>query len=338
MEEKEQHGLQRVKSLLAPWLHVRRKAQPAPEAKSGSDGPRMDVSPIFIGGTGRSGTTAFARMLGLHPDIFVLRWETQLIVAPGGLLELLPSLHQPDKLEAFKEALRGRWFRRTINRGLPNEYSAGLCDDLTAEEIEDALRVLDAGLRPSQSMPERLALAASFLDALFRPATKRADALRWAEKTPRNILFMDQLLAVFPRMKLINVIRDGRDVVSSMLQHGFWPVASTPEYPETLRFCGEMSFEKAVDYWVAWMKIAHEKAAEMPPGSYLEIRLEDLVAEPRTTLEQVLDFVGTPFHEAPLAYDLGRSHIGRWKKDLTPDQAEKTLGTAGPMLEKCGYL
>jgi hypothetical protein len=327
-----------MKGILGPWLRSKKDEVPEAAQADPESSPATTSSPVFIGGTGRSGTTAFARMLGLHPEIFVLRWETQLIVAPDGLLELLQRLHEPRHLKAFETGLRGRWFQRTINQGLPNEYSAGLCDDLTIEEVENALQILKDGLQSGQPTDERAALAATFVDSLFSPAMRRAGARRWAEKTPRNLLFMTELLAVFPRMKFINVVRDGRDVVSSMLQHGFWPVAPSPEHPETQRFSGPMTFEKAVDYWVAWMEIGRSQAALMPNGSYAEIRLEDIVANPREAFDNILTFIDVPFSADPLEFDLSRSHIGRWEKDLSHEQVEWMMQRAGSMLAECGYV
>lgn len=327
-----------MKGILRPWLHTRKAPEPKVAREKGRSIAPPTSSPIFIGGTGRSGTTAFARMLGLHPDVFVLRWETQLIVAPNGMLELLHRLHEPRHLKAFEAGLRGRWFRRTINQGHPNEYSAGLCDDLTIEEVEDALQVLEDGLHDRGSAESRSILAAAFVDSLFSPAMRRAGADRWAEKTPRNLLFMEELHSIFPRMKFINLVRDGRDVASSMLQHGFWPIAPSFKYPETLRFSGAMTFEKAVDYWVTWMAIGRSQAAQMPRTTYMEVRLEDLVANPGETMARVLSFIDLPFDDALLSYDLSRSHTGRWNRDLSHEQVEWIMERAGPMLAECGYV
>jgi hypothetical protein len=295
-------------------------------------------SPIFIGGTGRSGTTAVARILGLHARLFVVKWESQFMVAPNGLFDMLPKIHQKWRFDQFANRMRGEWYQRTINCGKPNEYVAGLCDDIDSEEVDRALAVFEAGLSADQSAEDRGDVAALFVNAVFEPALRRAGAHRWGEKTPRNILYIDALHAVFPRMKFIDVVRDGRDVVSSMLQHGFWPIAPSNDYPQTLRFTGEMSFDMAVDYWLTMMEISRDKAAAIPSDSYLKVRLEDIVEDPTTTLLKILDFIDEPFDEALLTYDLSRSHSGRWRTDLSPEQQQRMLEKAGDMLKEEGYL
>ncbi len=48
--------------------------------------------PLFIGGTGRSGTTVLGRTLSLHRDIFTIPFESRFIVDPYGLRDLVFSL------------------------------------------------------------------------------------------------------------------------------------------------------------------------------------------------------------------------------------------------------
>jgi omega-hydroxy-beta-dihydromenaquinone-9 sulfotransferase len=49
-------------------------------------------SPIFVAGTGRSGTSQFADILGEHPQIHRIPIETHFIVDPGGLRDLADAL------------------------------------------------------------------------------------------------------------------------------------------------------------------------------------------------------------------------------------------------------
>ena len=48
--------------------------------------------PLFIGGTGRSGTTVLGRTLSLHPEIFTIPFESRFIVDPYGLRDLIYAL------------------------------------------------------------------------------------------------------------------------------------------------------------------------------------------------------------------------------------------------------
>ena len=322
---------------------LRRKRNPLAKSPAGDCAyafghlDRPARGPVFIGGTGRSGTTVLARLLGQHPRIFVYRWETQLIVAPGGLVDLLRNLNTPAALAQFSSRMRGPWFRRVLYAGQPEEYSAGLCADLSWEEVEPVLAIFENLIKLGGGREQPLRLGAEFLDALSLSAMERAKAHRWGEKTPRNIFYIAQLWRLFPNMRFVHILRDGRDVVSSMLENGFWPIAPSPEYPSSLGFRGEMSFEKAVDYWVEMLKIARYSAAQVPPENYLEIRLEDLAEDPVSNLQRLMDFLGEPLTEELLQFDLSRARAGRWKKDLSAAQIRYFHQQAGEILEREGY-
>jgi hypothetical protein len=49
-------------------------------------------SPIFAAGTGRSGTSQLANIIGEHPQIHRIPIETRFIVDPGGLRDLADAL------------------------------------------------------------------------------------------------------------------------------------------------------------------------------------------------------------------------------------------------------
>lgn len=293
--------------------------------------------PIFIGGTGRSGTTILARLLGEHPKIFMLRWESQLIVAEGGLINLLEQIESDKAAANFSSNLRGEWFERTLFAGMPNEYTAGLSYDIPWGEVEVGLKMLSNRRLVAQNPSARLQLGRDFLNAIFTPATIRHGATRWGEKTPRNIFYIDQLWKIFPNMRFIHIIRDGRDVVASMLQNGFWPIAPSPAHPTTMDFQGQVSFRKAINYWVTMLEIARRSAAKVPRENYLELRLEDLVTQSDVFLPQLMDFLNEEIDPKLLSFRLNRSNSQRWKQDLSPKQIQYFHEHAGHVLEREGY-
>ncbi|MBU6411776.1 MAG: sulfotransferase [Verrucomicrobia bacterium] len=67
---------------------------------------------------------------------------------------------------------------------------------------------------------DRLDLDAPFaLDRIrdiLRTSEIKKGATRWCEKTPKNVLFFGRLLKTFgPDVRLLNIVRDGRDVITS---------------------------------------------------------------------------------------------------------------------------
>lgn len=291
--------------------------------------------PIFVGGTGRSGTTVFARLLGSHPDIFSLRWESQFIVARFGLIELVESEFEDAKLAKFLELMQGRWFRRTLNQGKPNEYEAGLCADISQDRLEEMIQRFEEGIGEGETDGYRI--GGEFIDGLFEEPTEKAGAARWCEKTPRNSIYLDRLAEMFPDAYFINVIRDGRDVACSMVERRFWPIGATNDFPTTNEFRGEVTFEKAIKYWVEMVRLSREVASKLRPERYTEVRLEDLVFEQESTVSRITDLLGESLDPALTGFNMKADSLGRWKTDLKPTQVRIAEEIAGEALAHEGY-
>jgi hypothetical protein len=48
--------------------------------------------PLFVGGTGKCGTSQLTRVLGEHPQVYALEWESRFLVDPGGFEDLARAL------------------------------------------------------------------------------------------------------------------------------------------------------------------------------------------------------------------------------------------------------
>lgn len=289
-------------------------------------------SPVFIGGTGRSGTTLVARLLGYHPKAFVPKWETQFLVAPKGLLSCLEGGRAED-FELFSELMRGRWFQRLVSPGTPREYSAGLCEELSIEQVEMAL------LRLKQEL-DRVPTgnnAVSFLSDLYSDKIHLSGSTLFGEKTPANLIFADRLQNNFPDMRFVHVIRDGRDVLSSILSRSFWPITGTLLSPPDSRFTGEVTFESAVEYWPTVLRHGETALSAIPENRIIQLRLEDLIDSPKKTLTKLFDFLEIGWDDAVLQQPIRSSSVGRWKNDLTPSQAEMATREYAHFLGKWGY-
>jgi hypothetical protein len=129
----------------------------------------------------------------------------------------------------------------------------------------------------------------------------------WCEKTPRNVLYFDRILRHFrERVCIIHIVRDGRDVVTSL-------------HPgHTDRF------------WVP----PHRWAMDVAAGRRMEnhpqistIRYEDLVRQYEMTMRRICEFIDEEFDAAFLAYPNSAriKESGAW---FNPAQAtnDKSIG------------
>ena len=160
---------------------------------------------------------------------------------------------------------------------LRNEWWSGMAVDLEAAGIGE--QQLDAAI-------------AAFIQALLSGSAAGKD-IRKVETTPHTLLHMDMMGDLFPRGRFIHVVRDGRDVVSSLMTRDWMD----PATGEKVWCCQDV--ESAANYW-AHVVAEVRKQAESVPGRYLEVRYEDMVSHPEAVVRQVLAFLGEPWDPSVL--------------------------------------
>jgi hypothetical protein len=173
-----------------------------------------------------------------------------------------------------------------------------------------------------------------------------AVGLRGVEQTPETAHVLDAALAAYPAAVAVHSLRDGRDVVCSLLERGWLSRErggrddAGHAYGPHARFWVEPErrdeFEQASDAqraaW-AWRRYV-EAARAGAPERVLEVRYESLaelapaVAAFLASDVAPLQAAFEPFHD--------RS-IGRWQRDLTPEQLADVEAEAGGLLAELGY-
>lgn len=188
-------------------------------------------------------------------------------------------------------------------------------------------------------------LVLSFLEPLHQASGKK----RIAEKTPANALHFAELARLFPKSPLIQVIRDGRDAVASVLKMDWKDDKTGAPLPITkdAGFAGTVWTEH----------IARGREARDAGARYFEIRYEDIIRDPKAALAPLFEFLGEPWSDEVLAYhknekiDLGlheasaeqvstalyAKSVGRWRESLTPPQKSAIKAAAGDLLIELGY-
>ncbi|CAN5814599.1 sulfotransferase [soil metagenome] len=228
-----------------------------------------------------------------------------------------------------------------------------------AFNLEWLSRAFDIPLAELHAMRHASGSQAAFIDAFAARARLASGKPRWAEKTPMNIRCLDWITLHFPQASIVHVIRDGRDVVCSMREHPDW------------RWQGDgwdkvlvpRSLETYARRWVT------DTAAGMRwrghPG-YVELRYEDVVADPAASLRGLCDAIGEEPVPAWLAeVSLPAGHpgaatddaggaggpsarpddkgaisdvsVGRWRSDLSTAEQALVARVCGARLRELGY-
>jgi len=160
---------------------------------------------------------------------------------------------------------------------------------------------------------------------------------RWCEKTPRNVIYFERILRHFGKaVRLIHVVRDGRDVVTSV-----HPTDSSRFWVTPHR-------------WV--MDVGAGRKLEHHPR-LLTLRYEDLVRSYEASMRRICKFIDEEFTPAFLDYprsarvkeslawfnpaqSMNDRSIGRWRKPEYQDSVAALLREPGAveLLEHFGYI
>jgi hypothetical protein len=252
------------------------------------------LPPVFVGGTGRSGTTITARILGAHPLYLTFAKELKFIVAGRGLADLVAG---KSGMDAFRQRMLGDWLDRTTA-----EVGGSVVDRAL---VETALDRLDVELGR-----DRWAAAAAFTHRVLDPLALAADARGWVEMTPDNAVAAPALLRLFPDARIIHCVRDGRDAACSIVSRSWGPNDA----------------DEALDWWATRLDAALRAGAAIAPDRWLTIRMESLIIEDREAqYARLLDFAGLDDHPDVRTFfaqwvTAERAHVGRWREEIGPDR------------------
>jgi len=236
--------------------------------------------PIMVVGVDRSGTTLLSLMLDSHSRI-AIPYESKFFMRYHNMPDQLGNLAEPEA-------------RRALIERMLNEPSV--------RQWGHTVAIGDVEL-------DRCTSLASSIDALYSAHARACGKDIWGDKTPSYITSLHVLNALFPEARFIHIIRDGRDVASSLVQQ-WW---------------GPNDFAEAMRYWHERVSCARKMLRMLPENRFIEVRFEDLVANPRNTLESITTFLGLDFEEAMLdAYTRkASSRVGESLSEIHPHLHEK---------------
>jgi len=104
---------------------------------------------------------------------------------------------------------------------------------------------------------------------------------------------METMAAIFPQARFIHVVRDGRDVVGSLLQRDWMD----PTTGEKVWCC--QTPKAAAEYWVHVVDAIREQG-ERIPGRYLEVQYSELIEHPEAVMRIVMAFLGERWEDSVL--------------------------------------
>jgi len=171
------------------------------------------------------------------------------------------------------------------------------------------------------------------IDAAFRYFALREGKSRWCEKTPQHLQHLQAISELFPGARFIHIIRDGRDCAAS-LERRF---KRLPEH--------------SIFRWKNAVRDGRRQGAKLGER-YMEVRYEEVTADPEPRMKEISEFIGLNFHEdVLLSRHPQTSHSGslkevkgglvpnsgKWRRCFAPARLAKLEKIAGRCLAELGY-
>lgn len=147
--------------------------------------------------------------------------------------------------------------------------------------------------------------------SLYGAALASSGKERFLDKTPRYYLIIPELMETFPEATFLFLVRNPVDVFSSILEHharGDWTRLGRRDLLHDL-----LTAPAAI----------HRAAA--PGGKGYLIRYEDLVGDPRRTLESICEAIGVGFDEATLRYERLEDETSRLGDSVAIDRHDSPV-------------
>lgn len=229
----------------------------------------------------------------------------------------------------------------TARGGLGQEFLADLLADEHFRrwglEPEAVRRAFHAEQPPSY--PDGIRL----IYALYARAQGKP---RYADKTPGYVRELPLLAELFPEARFVHIIRDGRDVVLSLMEMD-WARSQAPDGIGTM-----------AAFWKRNIESAFQARRALGPGRYHEVRYEQLVSDPEAVLKVACSFLDLPYEPGMLlyhrsAYALAGSlrqpadhrHLHMpvtaglrdWRKEMSDEGRQTFEQVAGDCLQAAGY-
>ena len=273
-------------------------------------------APVFVIGCPRSGTNLLYDCLLSSGGFAIFRGRIPIHQV------LIPRFGKLDSIENRKKIvsvfLRSEGFRRS---------------GLNASELTQ--EILESGRT-----------GGDFLRIVMEEIARHQNAPRWALYDPEMLVRMSIIKREIPKALFIHIVRDGRDIALSLRKlGGFNP------YPWT---SSPRSLEETALYW-QWLVERGRNYGRRISGDYTEIHFEDLVEQPKRTMQALGDFLAQDLdYERILAHalgtlgktnssfrtdpaDAGVNPVQRWKQRLTPGEVAALEWQVGRTLQAVGY-
>jgi len=294
--------------------------------------------PIFIIGVPRSGTTLLYHLMAQHKD---LAWFSQNDLSVIFSKDFLKFHNWKRRLFVTR-----KWFFREPT--VPNHY--------VLFDVPDELARFwnyHIGLDWANEKDVKNSTQTYLHDAISQIILKK-NKKRFLSKYPRNAVRIRYLNKVFPGSIFINIVRDGRAVVASMIRRA--KDRKEDYFGTPLRNGNQLEFdflERHAHQWIEVLEEINKAKNYLEPQQFFELKYEDLCLDPKKWMEKIFSACDlkqqdvfqqkiTRFHgERQIEIISEKLFLSRnevWKTAFSQTEIEKLNKIMKSFLERFAYL
>lgn len=287
----------------------------------------MCTKPIFILGSGRSGTTLLYNLLSAHPQ---LCWFSMLTDNHYSWPQL-SALHRLLDFPIIGQFLKHRI--TTLNRKTYSLYP------VEGENIYHTLCHFDNSTRGEMNSHDSAnTLLFKKYIAMHLWCTGKP---RFINKQTANTQRLALMHKLFPDAYWVHIIRDGRAVANSLCGVSWWPttklwwLGKTPNEwnPDSSKW-----LELSARHWQKNVMEIRSHSTRLQPN-YMEVRYENLVLKPRETINSITQFTQLSEDKKYIASlpNTLKNYNAKWRTTLSNNDKKMLKKLIGKTLKLLGY-
>jgi hypothetical protein len=300
--------------------------------------------PIFVIGFPRSGTTVISEVLSSHEKV---GWISNYLNLKPNLPQL-SLINRIIDLPSIGLYLRGKKKQGNsrisfLRKVLPHSVEAyGIWEKYCGPKF-----LFDYLLNRSATANEIINMRRLVQNVLFYHGKSRFLAKYTG---PSRIKYVN---SIFPNSYFIHVIRDPRAVVSSIMDVNFWDRNKGKEAPwwknglkdiylEEWRLSNNSPLSLAVIQWKQIIEYAREEGSILGNDRYIEVKYENFVKSPQSTIDDLLNRIDLPRSEKIVRYIKSFEKINdmnfKYKSNFSPADINEVERSAYKIAKTCNYL
>ena len=93
--------------------------------------------------------------------------------------------------------------------------------------------------------------------------------------------------------------------------------------------------------WRRCVELAVKELTSIPPADRIEVRYEEFVQNPLAEMERIIRFLGLEMPDEVVrhvAEQIKHTHIGKWKRNIPPDDLKLLMPHISATMQRLGYL